>query len=66
MPKYRVLKSHIHAPGGVYANQGDIIELNKDEGEHRLAIGFVEGPVIDPPPSPAAEDETATAGKRSK
>lgn len=67
MPRYRVLKSHVHAPGGNYANEGDIIDLSKEEGVHRLAIGFVEGPVLDPPPSPVAiEDEATMSGKGKK
>lgn len=59
MALYRVLVPHIHQ-SGVYPEKGELIELSKDEARHRIAIGQVEGPVIEPP-APTAEPESEPA-----
>lgn len=65
MPKYLVLKPHMLGRGES-CSKGDVIELDKKEGDHRIAIGFVELYVPEPAtvPAGAPDDEDNRAGKK--
>lgn len=59
MPKYLVKTPHIHE-AGKHVQAGDVVHLDRKEGEHRVAIGFVE-PYNEPAP-PAAEPKKGKVG----